>query len=73
MLMLTNYKTLVVGALLAGLNLYANGASLKQCLVSSALFALGALAKDFNVTGGSVDQGTPSNIVAKPNILPPTK
>lgn len=51
-----NWKTTLAGYLLAAANLYANGLTPKQALVSTAFVALGHLAKDFNVTGGTVPQ-----------------
>lgn len=46
-----NWKTTAAGAVIGVLNLSANGVTLKSFLLSLALAALGAFAKDHNVTG----------------------
>lgn len=56
-----NWKTTVAGALMAGANvalsLYQSGTVDARTLLVSAAFAIiGFLAKDFNVTGGTVEQ-----------------
>jgi hypothetical protein len=51
-----NWKTTVAGLLLAAANLIANGATWRQVLVSLAYAVLGLVAKDCNVTGGTVQQ-----------------
>lgn len=51
-----NWKTTLAGLAAAGLNLFAQGTNWKNVLVSVGLAALGTLAKDSNVTGGSVQQ-----------------
>lgn len=51
-----NWKTTAFGLGVAFLNLYANGMSLKTAAMSVGLAALGAAAKDANVTGGTVQQ-----------------
>jgi hypothetical protein len=51
-----NWKTTVIALAAAALNLYANGVTGKQLLLSVALAAFGAVAKDHNVTGGIVEQ-----------------
>lgn len=51
-----NWHTTVLGLGAGGLNLLANGTNWKQVLLSLSLGALGAAAKSWNVTGGSVKQ-----------------
>jgi len=51
-----NWKTTLLGFLSGGLNLYANGMTPKQILMSLALAALGLAAKDYGVTGGSLQK-----------------
>ncbi len=51
-----NWKTTLFGVAAGVLNLFANGAGWKQVLYSLAVAGLGILAKDFNVTGGTVHQ-----------------
>lgn len=51
-----NWKTTLAGVLGAVLNLVANGTNWKAASVSVGLAAIGALAKDHNVTGGTVQQ-----------------
>jgi len=46
-------KTTLAGIGVAFLNLYANGATLKNAALSIGLALLGSLAKDFNSTGGT--------------------
>lgn len=50
---LNNLKTTLAGAVAGFLNLWANGLSPKQALLSVGLGLLGALSKDWNATGGS--------------------
>lgn len=50
--MFRNWKTTLAGLLSGGLNLFANGMGWKQILLTVGLGALGAVAKDHNVTGG---------------------
>lgn len=50
---MNNFKTTFLGMLIGALNLYANGVSVKQALVSSAIIAFGTVSKDYNVTGGT--------------------
>lgn len=49
---LTNWKTTLLGIIVAALNLVVNGVNWKQALISATLAALGLAAKDANVTGG---------------------
>lgn len=51
--MLTSFKTTLVGVGLAFLNLYGNGMTPKNAAISIGLGLLGALSKDFNVSGSS--------------------
>ncbi len=51
-----NWKTTLFGLAAAALNLFANGTNWKQVLVALGLAGLGAVAKDHNVTGGTVTQ-----------------
>lgn len=46
----TAWKTTIAGIAAGGLNMFANGTSWKQILVSVSLMFIGALAKDFNVS-----------------------
>lgn len=50
---MNNWKTTLLGALAAFLHLYANGMSVKSAAAALALGALGAAAKDGDVTGGT--------------------
>lgn len=52
--MFTNWKTTLIGVGLGFLNVWASGISAKQTAISIGLAALGAVAKDFNTTGGTV-------------------
>lgn len=49
--MFKSWKTTLLGLGLGALNLFANGASPKQVGLSLGLLALGAVAKDHNVSG----------------------
>jgi hypothetical protein len=60
--MLQSFKTTIVAIIVAALNLYANGVAPKQVLLSIAVGILGAVSKDYNVTGGN----TPNS---KANLL----
>jgi hypothetical protein len=56
-----NWKTTIAGAVLAAalvvINLYQTGTvDLKSLIIAGAIALIGALAKDYNVTGGSVKQ-----------------
>jgi hypothetical protein len=51
-----NWKTTVAGFVAGFLQLYAGGMNLKSAAIATALAALGLLAKDRNVTGGTVQQ-----------------
>jgi hypothetical protein len=51
-----SWKTTLVGFGAGFLNLYAGGFTVKTALLSAALAAFGLVAKDHNVTGGSVAQ-----------------
>ena len=51
-----NWRTTLAGLGAAFLNLYANGLTLKAAGLSVALAAIGAVAKDYNVTGGTSQQ-----------------
>lgn len=51
-----NWKTTVLGLVAGFLNLYASGMNPKAAAVSVALAAFGMVAKDSNVTGGTVQQ-----------------
>lgn len=53
-----SWKTTLLGIASGALNLFANGASWKQVLLSAGLAAFGLVAKDSQVTGGSVKQPT---------------
>lgn len=50
---LSNLKTTLLGAAVGFLNLYANGVSPKNALLSIGLGLLGAFSKDYNATGGN--------------------
>jgi hypothetical protein len=54
--MLKNWKTTIAGFGAGALNLLANGAKWQQIAFSVGVAVLGVLAKDHNVTGGSVTQ-----------------
>jgi hypothetical protein len=54
--MFTSWKTSLLGIGLGFLNLVVNGMTAKQAGMSLGLAALGCLAKDHNVTGGTVSQ-----------------
>lgn len=54
--MFKNWKTTLAGMGAGALNLVANGVNLKQIGFSLLLAAIGAVAKDLNVTGGTVQQ-----------------
>lgn len=49
--MLSSLKTTLAGLGVAFLNLYANGATVKNAAFSVGIALLGALTKDFNSTG----------------------
>jgi hypothetical protein len=51
-----NWMTSLFGVGAGALNMFANGVNWKQVLVSVALAALGIVAKDHNVTGGTIQQ-----------------
>lgn len=51
--MFQNWRTTLVGIIIAALNLWASGASVKTVAMSIALGIFGAIAKDYNATGGS--------------------
>ena len=51
-----NWKTTVAGLSFGVLNLVLSGATVKNAVLSVGLAAIGALAKDHNVTGGTVKQ-----------------
>ena len=51
-----NWKTTVFGLGAGALNLLANGTNWKQVLLSLAVAGVGLVAKDSNVTGGTVQQ-----------------
>ena len=51
-----NWRTTVAGLVAAFLQLYAGGMNLKSAAAAAGLAALGAFAKDHNVTGGSIQQ-----------------
>lgn len=51
--MWASFKTTFAGIGVAFLNLYANGYTPKNAALSIGIGLLGALAKDFNATGGS--------------------
>jgi hypothetical protein len=57
--MFTSWKTTLAGIGIAILNLLANGLTPKQAGLSVAITALGALAKDFNVSHTPVGNTTP--------------
>lgn len=50
---MNNWKTTALGILAAFLHLYANGMTVKSAAASVAIAALGAAAKDADVTGGT--------------------
>lgn len=50
-----NWRTTLAGLAAGGFNLFANGNSWKQVVMSLALAGVGLLAKDHNVTGGTVN------------------
>lgn len=54
--MFSNWKTTLAGLGIASLNLFANGMHPKQIGMSIGLAILGSICKDFNVTGGAVQQ-----------------
>ncbi len=54
--MKTNWKTTLLGAGAGALNLFANGVHWHQVVFSVSLALLGALSKDWNVTGGTQQQ-----------------
>lgn len=51
-----NWKTTLIGIVGGALNLFASGVNWKSVAMSAALAALGAVSKDSNVTGGTVQQ-----------------
>ena len=51
-----NWKTTLIGLITSALTLYAQGISPKSIAVASGIALLGIVAKDNNVTGGSVKQ-----------------
>lgn len=51
-----NWKTTIAGLGLAFINLYAGGMTAKNAALSVGLAALGAVAKDGDVTGGTREQ-----------------
>ncbi len=51
-----NWKTTLFGFGAGALNMFANGTNWKQVLLSVGLAFLGTMAKDHNVTGGTVQQ-----------------
>jgi hypothetical protein len=51
-----NWKTSLAGLAAGALNLFANGHNWKQILLSVGVAGLGLFSKDYNVTGGSVQQ-----------------
>lgn len=54
--MFSNWKTTLFGLGAGALNMFANGVGWKQVLLSIGLAAMGAVAKDHNVTGGTTAQ-----------------
>jgi hypothetical protein len=54
--MFKNWKTTIAGFTGGGLTLYAGGTDFKHILLALALAGLGSVAKDSNVTGGTVQQ-----------------
>lgn len=50
---MNNLKTTLAGFALAFLNLYSNGVSWKSAALSAGLAVFGAVAKDYNTTGGT--------------------
>lgn len=54
--MFKNWKTTFAGFGAGALNLFAQGVNWKTVLFSTGLAVFGALAKDNNVTGGTVQQ-----------------
>lgn len=54
--MFKNWKTTLFGVGAGALNLFANGMKWQQVLMSIGLAALGAVAKDHDVTGGNIAQ-----------------
>lgn len=55
-----NWRTTLAGIGLGALQLFVGGMNWKSILLSAAMAALGAVAKDANVTGGSIVQPTPA-------------
>jgi hypothetical protein len=51
-----NWMTSLFGILAGAAGLFANGLGWKQVLVALATAALGLVAKDSNVTGGTINQ-----------------
>jgi hypothetical protein len=54
--MFNNWKTTVAGLAAGGFNLFANGMNWKQVLLSVGIAFVGLVAKDHNVTGGTITQ-----------------
>lgn len=54
--MFKNWRTTLFGIGGGVLNMFANGTNWKQILMSVAITGIGLLAKDHNVTGGTVTQ-----------------
>jgi hypothetical protein len=52
-MILTNWKTTLMGFAAGGLNMLASGTNWKTVLFSIAIAAMGVFAKDHNVTGGT--------------------
>lgn len=50
---MNNWKTTLIGLAAAFLHLYANGMNVKSAAAATAIAALGAVAKDGDVTGGT--------------------
>lgn len=48
-----NWKTTVIGVIAAALQMYAGGMNLKSAAMAAGLAALGAVAKDHDVSGPS--------------------
>jgi hypothetical protein len=63
--MFKNWKTTLVGIATGFANLALGGVGIRNIALSAGLAALGAVAKDFNVTGGTVVQPSP-NVVSAP-------
>lgn len=72
-LFLASYKTTIVGLAVAALNLWANGRSAREIVVSVAVGLLGLVAKDADMTNavvGTEPKRIPGDAVAKKNGPP---